>query len=250
MPKMDLTTDAKENAIAEVNTTREVVVAEHEEVRSDELKLGQISGEVEERDFNFPKLNLVQSVGPLSGNFDAGTIVYRKEKALLRPVRKDGEETATRTDGHLVVTVLNAKKQYIEVVKFGDPGAIVDTAEEVRALGGTTKWVDNVPPTFTPLGTMLFLFESPEPLQGGYEFNGTHYGLGLFAVKKSQYSAFKTVCTASQFHLSGGLHTGAWNFSAVRERSGKNMVWKPKLEINEEKMQHSPEFIEWVSTLL
>lgn len=252
MPKMDLSNNEEEqedvkHEVAEVSNSTEIVPEEE----YDSPALGQISGERDDKDYSWPKINLVQGVGALSEEYSPGTLLYEKQIPLLVPKKSDtGPDSVT--DGSLEVTVLNALKRYQKYVPFGsdEPTEVVDTKREVEARGGVTEWIDNVPPTWTPFAQILFLFKCPSPeLEAAcpYEFEDARYGMALFRVQKTSYSVFQTISTASDWRLKKGLHLGKWQLDASRVRAGENMIWKPALK---GAGMHDAAFVQWLSEIM
>ena len=80
---------------------------DHEETSLSSLPSRPLEGEFLPEDFVLPRLNLVQSVGPLSETFQPGAFVYNKEVTLT-----DGTQPVS-------LTVLRIRKQYQEYVPYG-----------------------------------------------------------------------------------------------------------------------------------
>jgi hypothetical protein len=249
--KMDLS--KKEEEVAEV-AKNEIIAAETAAVQELEpQRIGEIAGDIDEGDFAWPKLNLVQGVGKLSEEWAPGTLLFEKEVPLITPAAS--ESGVSSVTDMLDITVLNARKQFCENLPFGseETAMVVDTEAEAIELGGGAKpgkYVDNEPPAWIPFAQILVLFKAPNEAVAqscGYEFDGDNYGVGLYRVQKTSWNFFKIVNTARMFRLRNGLHTGGWKMYAARERSGENMVWKPKLKHDG---LHSPEMIEFAASIV
>jgi hypothetical protein len=217
--------------------------------------VGGVSGDYQESDFRLPRINIVQSVGPLSEDYEAGSVVLNKDIVLL-PAASDPKVWGDP----LHVTVLNAKKQFQENVEYGndDMPETVDTLEEVTARGGWIDWRGEEKPPWRPMLTALLLIEAPNELLAE-EFSiqgpdGKAYELALWTMKGSAYSrAGKAINTAARFALRNKetglpeLHKGKWTLQVRREKLGTNLVFVPRLR---QHGKHDDEFIEFITTLL
>ena len=215
--------------------------------------LGGISGEVVDTDYNWPRLNLVQAVGPLSEDWAPGTFLLEKTYPLSQAVMGDNNQPdhSKATEPVIPITVINCRKEFRENTEYGsdEMPETVDTLAEVKAREGTIQWVDDEPPSWVPVVHILLLIEATTQTaveNFPFEFGGKKYALALYTVQKTSYPVFKTLLSATRGRLSGGLHLGGWALYAKREKAGKNMVWKPKLN---PAGQHSAEFVNWVAGL-
>ena len=195
---------------------------DHEETSLSSLPSRPLEGEFLPEDFVLPRLNLVQSVGPLSETFQPGAFVYNKEVTLT-----DGTQPVS-------LTVLRIRKQYQEYVPYGgeEMPRVFDTLEEVRAAGGWIDWRDNQRPPFSPILNALVLVGSPFPEHPMFphRFGDADYGLALWTLRSTAFTrAGKTIITASQFALRDGLHLGEWSLTSRREKLGMNFVHVPVL---------------------
>jgi hypothetical protein len=195
---------------------------DHEETSLSSMPSRPLEGEFLPEDFVLPRLNLVQSVGPLSETFQPGAFVYNKEVTLT-----DGTQPVS-------LTVLRIRKQYQEYVPYGgeEMPRVFDTLEEVRAAGGWIDWRDNQRPPFSPILNALVLVGSPFPEHPMFphRFGDADYGLALWTLRSTAFTrAGKAIITASQFALRDGLHLGEWSLTSRREKLGMNFVHVPVL---------------------
>lgn len=189
-------------------------------------EIGGVEGEINRSDLIFPTLKIVQAIGPLSENFEPGGLILSGEI----PIGDGGADAAG-----LDITVLSAKKQYVENTEWGSEeiARVFDTEEEVRANGGWTEWKDNVKPPFSPVLHALVAIECPDETvldHFPFEFNGTHYAPAMMTLKGSAFTTLgKMIITQAQYNLkSMGLHFGKWHLNTAREKRGENFVWVPR----------------------
>jgi hypothetical protein len=205
-------------------TTHEI--ADRMEHAAATFDVGGISGEIDKGDLTMPKLNIVQSVGPLSEDFKPGSILFRKELVLVPPADDPKEWTKP-----LEVTVLSARKQFQEVKEYDsdEMGRTVDTMAEVEAVGGWIDWRNDQKPPWRPILTALVLIKAPTneiadqfTLAGP---DGGSYELGLWVMTGTSYTRAanskipatttpircRAVCTASACPSSTRCPNG-WNW--------------------------------------
>jgi hypothetical protein len=217
--------------------------------------IGGVIGDYEESDFRLPRINIVQSVGPLSEDFDPGAVVLNKDIIVL-PASTDPKVWGDP----LNVTVLNAKKQFSENLPYDsdETPETVDTLDEVHERGGWIDWRNDEKPPWRPMLTALVLIEAPtEELAEEFSIQGPDgkaYELALWTMKGSAYSrAGKAINTAARFALRNKetglpeLHKGKWTLQVRREKLGTNLVFVPRLR---QHGKHDDEFIEFITTLL
>lgn len=219
------------------------------------FKVGGIAGEVDKGDLSMPKINIVQSVGPLSEDFDPGSILYNKEVVLV-PANDDPKEWTPP----LELTVLSARKQYQEVKDYDsdEMGRTVDTMEEVEAVGGWVDWRNDEKPPWRPMLTALCLVKAPSE-EAAERFSitgpdGGRYELALWVMTGTSYTrAAKQIMTAGKYALrnkdtgDAELHKGIFKLSVKREKLGANLVYVPKLVMTG---KHDAEFVTFAESLL
>lgn len=238
MPERDLdttTTEAPSDAIAEKGNT---AIASFEPADG-------LMGEITADDTRIPTLNIVHGVGPLSEDFDPGSLVYNRE-TVLADGSKDGSKTA------IDLTVVVARKQYTENLDWGSDSLprVVDTLEEVREAGGSIAWVNNERPSWLPMLKCICLIKGDPDTPGfDYALDGDYYAPALWVIKGSAaYNrAAKSIITAGSMGLrERGLASGLWSLSARREKLGENFVYVPLLV---QKGKNSEAFVEAVKQL-
>lgn len=203
--------------------------------------IGNIVGDVGQEDIVIPRLNIVQGVGQLSETHSIGQIVYDKSVVL-----SDGPTPVE-------VTVMRARKQFIENLPYGSDGPapqVFDTLEEVRAVGGTIEWNGNQKPSFLPVLHVQVLIKVPEGVEGAFPLlhDGQRYAIALWTIRGTAYSrAAKNILTAARFSLSSGLHHGKWVLTTKREKFGRNSVFVPQLALLG---KHDEEFVKFVEGLV
>ena len=199
-----------------------------------------VSGEIDRRDLNMPRLALVQSVGPMSELFKPGQIVLNKETVLT-----DGEKP-------IVLSVINIRKSFVQNLPYVEDGPTpqrANTLEEVRALGGTIEYAGDEPPSWIPVADALVLVESETDNPAfPFEHNGKFYAAALWTLRKTSYTrAAKNIFTATQFALKGKpLCIGRWTLSTKREKIGQNFVYVPILR---QVGKFDAPFVDWVKEM-
>jgi hypothetical protein len=104
------------------------------------------------------------------------------------------------------------------------------TEAEVAKNGGTTRWVNNVGPSFNSAMDLKLLLEKPEELVCGLfgiSVGGKLYAPAIFSVDKSAYRrvAPVIVSTANFALRARGLISGVWELkNGVEKINGNNTV--------------------------
>ena len=191
-------------------------------VACDDLQ-GEIGGE----DLILPRINLTQKVGDLGDQFGPGVIVFQKEQVLW----KEGDKP-------LNVVVLHAAKRYQENTEFGsdEMGQVVDTLDEVKALGGWIEWRDGADgrreaPPWAPRLDVVCLIEAPDGAETAlfpFDLDGKAYAAAVWTLSKSAFtSAGRAILTARATHLRNGYRTGKWQVSAAKRQGPKGAYFVP-----------------------
>lgn len=153
-------------------------------------------------DVILPRLNIVQSIGQLKDTFTQGAIVFNQATTLFTPAKidpKTGNAVQQGTPPLTVYVVGVISDRFTEVVKGGFGGALVDTEEAVRNLGGTLNYAEYElkqaagMKRFQPITDLLMLVQRPEVVKDdGIIFNwkveGNQYALAAWSLKGSAYT--------------------------------------------------------------
>jgi hypothetical protein len=128
-----------------------------------EVSDGAVEGEFDSTDTRHPTLKIVQGSGPLTEKFSHGTIILGDEE-LLPPPPADAAKAAQVPP--LIFFPIQIKKQYQEILPDGSfqdglMPKIVDTIEEVEALGGTIQYIEGATNRWRACGRILMLVERP-----------------------------------------------------------------------------------------
>lgn len=156
------------------------------------LSGGAMSGQFDESDAKFPQLKLVQGSGPMSKLFNSGSLVYGDEELFGPPDVKPGAVNPV-----LRFVPVQIHKQYRENVgeddaKQGVMARIVNTLDEVYNLGGSTEWIDNQKPSWSPSARCLFLLEQPKDNEHPafcIELDGKNYAPAIYFASGGAYAA-------------------------------------------------------------
>jgi hypothetical protein len=176
-----------------------------------------VQGDVNLSDLRLPRLNLVQRTGELPEKFGFGEFVLNKTCLIPRPME---------------FIALSLKKQFQEKRPYGDTerGAVYDSAEEVRAAGGTIGFGEY---QFSELAHVFMLVKKDAALDTMedaeavrdlfmYEIAGDLWAPVIYSVGRSAYTSLgKALLTARQFTLRKGLHTGKWSMTSSVNKGPK-----------------------------
>ena len=211
-----------------------------------------VVGQVDHEDVRFPKIQIVQGVGPLSERDE-----FKKGDIIL-----DGEYRIGGNGNPIELTVLQIGKQFEEVVPYDgdDIPRIVNTKEEVLQLGGTTeghrdggKWVG---PTWRAIADAMVCIHQPqgegalpaEEAEIAFPFEAPQPGLYAFArwmIKGVAYkSAAVEIFSAASMYYRDGLRKGTFLVDTQKRTFGPNTVMVPTVRKGK---RNSPEFSSWLS---
>lgn len=210
-----------------------------------------VVGEVDSTEVRFPKLQVVQGVGPLSEieEFRKGDIVLNQELKI------GGIDTPVE------ITVLQIGKSYEEVVDYesDDIPRVVNTKEEVLKLGGTTdghrdggQWVR---PTWRAVAEALICIKAPDSLSEdeiethfGFESPGdpdSRFAFAKWTIKGVAYKfAAVEIFSAAAMYYRDGLKNGSFSLSTTKRSFGPNTVMVPVVKKGS---RNTPEFSSWLS---
>jgi hypothetical protein len=258
--------------------TNEVIEAEAEEVKVKETKVvkaesqtpaapeqqsievGGISGEIGNIKLSPPRINIVQATGDLSSEYAPGGVVFDKRIELIGGDPKN----PTVWSDPVYFSVLYGRLQYVENLDYDsdDTPDIVDSMAEVEARGGWTEWRSDdkgnrVEPPWIPLLTACLCVEATnEHAESEFNLvdpNGKPCDLALWHMRKSAFTrAGKFLINAGKTSLRGPdghpkLTLARFSLQVRREKLGTYQVYVPKVGIAE---RHSPEYVEWLESLL
>lgn len=202
-----------------------------------------VEGGFDKDDLKIPRLNLVQSVGPLSGElgFKPGAFVYNKEADL--------------GSGPIKITLLKLRKYFLEDLPYGSETfpRLFKSAEEAaaagfldirqkREMGEEHKYVKPV------LDADVLIEGKADEATFPLDFNGTPYAMARWTLQSTAYSRVgKGFFTDSQLALRAGLSTKFYTISTKREKLGNNFVWVPRAQLSG---RNSDEFIAWIKDVV
>jgi hypothetical protein len=201
-----------------------------------------ISGEITQEDLKVPRVNLVQKSGQLCDSFAPGTFLFEKTIVLS----KHGES--------FTATALRFRKYYQEKVEFGtsnDMPAKADTAEQVRALGGSLIYGHDR--YFQEVADIMLAVKAPTDLDEEdrehfcYSDGTDDYGLAIYTIAASAYTSLgKRLVTDATLLLRNGLWTGQYEIGSELRKNASNSWYVP---VGRFAGKHSPEKSEFFQSL-
>lgn len=233
-----------------------------------------LEGDWGTEDLRFPQLKVVQGSGQLSAQFDNGSVIYA-DNLLFAPA----SVVAGANNPLLYFVPISVKKQWRENLskeeqETGALPRVVDSVDEVEALGGSTLWIGNQKPGWGPSARCLFLLERPEGVDHPnftVDLDGRQYGVAVYyaggtAFNNSAKVIFNTGLTSLQVPVTDDagvpqkdaqgrvqkrtmLYKNYWTIQWVRKQSGEYMVWQPQVRIlaKEETGSEVRQYIESIS---
>ena len=170
-------------------------------------------GDWDSSDVKFPQLKLVQGSGPLSQQYDVGTLIFGEAELFAPPSVKEGAVNPSLRFVPISLTKQWREKLTQDQIAEGLMPRIVATMDEVHELGGTTTWggASTVPDNYwEPSARCVLLLERPEGTDHpgfALELDGKLYGIAVYYAAGSAYrdSAKVIYNTASTQLLSAVL---------------------------------------------
>jgi hypothetical protein len=245
-------------AVIAAPTTAIVEVAPRREAIAFEADSG-IQGDWDSGDIKLPALRIVQGSGELSQRFTVGTVILGEEQVLPSPDLRN-----PRPDDIFRFVPVSITKQFKEnlsqeEMQGGAMARYVSSIEEVEALGGTTQWIGNQRPTWSPSARVVMLVERPESGPGSehpgfvIELGGRLYAPAIYyaagtsyaATAKLIFNAALTVLTVPVKDEAGNVVKGPngvvkrapllaknfWSWRTGRKAAGDFTVWCPEVRL-------------------
>lgn len=209
------------------------------------MTIGKGTGETRPEDRIMPDLRLVHGTSNLADSFEPGKFVLSREKVVA------DDKTAAR------ITVLTYEAYWLEDLPMDSevkPKRFATEAEVIRA-GGTTQWVDDVAPSYTPVMDVILAVEGScdDALYPFLFMQGddqcTAYAIAKWVLRGTAYKrAGRLIKTAQDWNLRDGLHKGSWTLQSTREklRNGK-LVFVPVMKAGP---KNSPELVKFFESIL
>lgn len=203
------------------------------------------------KDIVLPRVNIVQGIGELNKSFPVGALVFNQTTTLFTPPimnQKTGELVKAAT-APVVMCVLGFRPtRFVEKVKGGGRGLIVDTEQAVRDNGGTLDYNEHKlkeaygMKRFEQLAEAFVAIRRPEICADDdtvfvYTVGAHKYALALWGMKGTAYTAAakKVFFTARGIGcLKQGYPTYHYNVSTRLETyPGGNAAWIPVCLVGE-----------------
>jgi hypothetical protein len=208
-------------------------------------------------DVKFPQLKLVQGSGPLSQQFDAGSVIFGQE-LLFAPA----SVVAGAAKPVLKFVPIAIPKQWREKLSQDQAGdgltpRIVNSIKEVEELGGTTRWVGNQMPDnlWEPSARCILLIEAPENTDHpgfALELDGKLYAVAVYyaaggAFRASAKVIFNTAMTSLLVRILDAegkpvikngrplkrplIYKNFWNLTFEKVQAGNFTPWRPAVKL-------------------
>lgn len=157
-----------------------------------------IEGDWDQSDIKFPALKIVQGSGQLSQQWNTGTVILGDEELLPPPDMKNPKPEHTFRFVPVTLTKQFRENLSQEEASSGAIPRVVNSLAEVEALGGTTQWINNQKPDWSPSARILLLVERPESLPGSgsdhpgfvLEFSGKLYAPAIYYAAGTSWTNF------------------------------------------------------------
>tara|TARA_R110000851_G_scaffold90785_3_gene198394 strand:- start:6147 stop:6881 length:735 start_codon:yes stop_codon:yes gene_type:complete len=188
--------------------------------------MSDFEGEISRSDVKVPRLQLAQSIGPLSDDFPSGTWVINKRTAIAAK------------DEPMSIVPLRAVKYYQEKLDYSVSGPMprrFSTMDDVTAAGLRADWgPDSEPPQIQECLDLTLLIESrsstPSP-EFSFVFDGKCYALISWSI--TSYTAYdaaaRPLLSARTLYLPS-FHARRWNLASEKHvMKNGNSTMRPSL---------------------
>lgn len=215
-------------------------------------------------DIILPRLNIVQGTGELKDSFPQGAVVFGQSLVIFTPPIINAKTSNVDKAGSppAIITVLGFRPtRFLEKVKGGVGGLIVDTEEQVTLAGGTLNYREweakqnSGMKRFEPLADAVVVIERPQEVADDdtvfcYPCDGKKYALAIWGMRGTAYTAaakgvFFTARAVGC--LRGGYPTYSYALS-TRTQSKNGNTWYVPVCIPNKKS--STEFLAFAASIL
>lgn len=206
--------------------------------------LYDFDGEVDKSDIKIPRLNLVQSVGPLCDDFPRGSWVVNRSVVI-----------ASLGDPFTFIP-LRARKMFVEAVEYGGEKLPrrFNTREDVLTAGLRLDFdpVTGDKPEVNPSLDVTLLVRADEKTEApefSLEFDGSKYALVLWSMNSwSSYQNAATVLLTARTMYLKSFHAREWNAHSEKNKlKNGNTTFIPKLSAG---VTTTEAFRKWADELL
>lgn len=216
---------------------------------------GGIRGEVDQNDFRMPQLKVVNGSGKLSQEYNQGTLLYADEQLWSPPDIKEPKNNPTMRIVPVLMDKLWRQNLSPDEVEGGMMPQVVATKDQAEALGGSTLWINNEKPRWSPSAKIVFLLQEPEGCNHpgfSIRMDGANWAMAVFYASGTSYGeTFKVINSVSYMSLRENndimLHKKVWTMQVVKKPAGKFFVFVPSLKLLRE--ETGPELREFVSAM-
>lgn len=203
---------------------------------------GGLEGDFDSGDLKLPQLKIVNGSGPLSQKFNQGSLIYADELLWMPPDLREGAKNPM-----MQFVPLKVQKQYREnltqeEMEEGLMPRIVNTRQDAEELGGSTQWVNNQKPRWSPSARCIFLlraFEGCEHPGFCHLLDDKNWALAVYYASGVGYSeSAKVIFNAAQISLKENgkivLPSKVWTFQVTKKKAGNYTIFVPSMKLTKE----------------
>lgn len=209
---------------------------------------GGLEGEFESSDLQMPQLKIVNGSGELSQKFNQGSLILGDQILWTPPSLKPDANNPI-----LTFIPVKVKKQFREnlsqdEVQEGLLPRVVNTRAEAEELtgAGSTEWVGNQKPRWSPSAACMFLVQEPEHNESAEEdsqfirqLDGKNWALAMYyaggmAYKESAKVILSNAYTVLRRQGRIVLHARLWTLQVTKKKAGNFGVFVPVLRLTRE----------------